>query len=220
MEKLTDIKHPWKHHQMSQKPPRESILKRFFRWCWQIITAPFRLVWNIFRSLWNFFTNLILKIKTAIFRFFSAISNFFLRLKNAVVSVLRAFKNLLLSLRPRNQASWIILLLALIFAWQVLTSLEFPLIDSKKWQAVSLSNNQIYFGHLKEISHGYALLEGVYYLQAPSGPQGATNLVRLNEKIYGPENQIYIPKEQIIFWENLGEESRVVKAIGQIEINN
>lgn len=220
MEKLTDIKHPWRHQRAAQKPPRESWIKRFLKWCWQIITAPFRLIWSLLRSVWIFFVNLILKIKAAISAFFStifsAVSGFFLTLRNAAVFILRAFKNFLLSLWPRNQASWIVLLLALIFLWQVLTSLEFPLVDSKKWQAVSLSNTQIYFGHLKEISGKYALLKDAYYLQAPSGTQTTTNLVRLEEKLYGPENQIYIPKEQIVFWENLQENSQVVRAIEQI----
>lgn len=217
MEKLTDIKHPWKHQQASPKPPRESIFKRFFRWCWRIITAPFRLVWNIL-------TAIIMAIKAAVIWLFSGvskslsgISGLFLKLKNGIVFVLRVFKNALLSLWPRSQAGWIILILALILAWQVLTSLEFPLIESRKWQAVTLINNQVYFGHLKEISGEYAVLEDAYYLQAPSGNQTTTNLVKLKEKIYGPENQIYIPKEQIIFWENLGEESQVIKAIRQIE---
>lgn len=217
MEKLTDIKHPWKHQQSSSKPPRESILKRFFRWCWGIITAPFRLVWNIFAGIVIATTKAIAWLLSGIYKSLSGISGLFLKLKSGIVFVLRIFKNTLLSLWPRSQAGWIILILALIFAWQVLTSLEFPLIESQKWQAITLSNNQVYFGHLKEISGKYAVLEDAYYLQAPSGSQTTTNLVKLKEKIYGPENQIYIPKEQIIFWENLGEESQVIKAIQQIE---
>lgn len=208
MEKLTDIKHPWKHQQMSQRPPRESIFKRFIKWCWSVITAPFRLIWSLIRAIWNLITRLFAGITTAIFALFT-------KSKSGGLTIGRTIKNLLLSLWPRSQAGWIIFLLVLVFLWQVLTSLEFPLIDSNKWQAVTLSNNQIYFGRLQEVSKEYATLKDVYYLQAPSGSQTTTNLVQLNEKIYGPENQMYIPKQQIIFWENLGENSQVVKAIEQ-----
>ncbi|MDP3999281.1 MAG: hypothetical protein Q8P76_01645 [bacterium] len=209
MEKLTDIKHPWKHQQMGQRPPRESIFKRFIKWCWSIITAPFRLIWSLIRALWNLITRLLSGIVTAISALFS-------KSKSGGSAIGRAVKNFVAFLWPRSQAGWIILLLTLVFLWQVLTSLEFPLIDSNKWQAITLSNNQVYFGRLQEVSNEYATLKDVYYLQAPSGSQTTTNLVKLSEKIYGPENQIYIPKEQIVFWENLGENSQVIKAIEQI----
>lgn len=92
------------------------------------------------------------------------------------------------------------------------------------WQAVFLSNGQVYFGLMRPSLGSYVTLSKVYYLQVgqqlqPPGQQAQPDirLVRLGGELHGPQNTMHILRSQIIFWENLREDSRVVQGIKQIE---
>ncbi len=87
-------------------------------------------------------------------------------------------------------------------------------IDSNIYQAIFLTNDQIYFGRLKNISSDYLILSDVYY--AKVNENGAGQLVKLGEgEPHGPRGEMIINKNQILFWENLKPDSPVVKAIKQ-----
>ncbi len=95
---------------------------------------------------------------------------------------------------------------------------DFPSVSEAKWQAVFLTNNQVYFGHLQNYDRGYAALRGIYYLQAqpPVQPEQAApnmNLVKFGSELHGPEDMMFIPKNQILFWENMRADSQVVRTI-------
>lgn len=93
---------------------------------------------------------------------------------------------------------------------------EFPSVDKDKWQAVFLENGQVYFGHLREYDQNFVRLSEVYYLKESANLQdGDTNLnlIRLGGEVHGPEDEMFIAKDSIVYWENLKETSRVVKSI-------
>ncbi|OGY64400.1 MAG: hypothetical protein A3B92_02625 [Candidatus Harrisonbacteria bacterium RIFCSPHIGHO2_02_FULL_42_16] len=123
----------------------------------------------------------------------------------------------------RNLAGWLALLIILALVWKllvffnVLPSSTFPKVDREKWQAVFLNNGQSYFGHLQEVNREYAILKDIYYLRVPdqqsAEPQSNINLVKLGSELHGPEDIMYIPKNQISFWENMRADSAVVKVI-------
>lgn len=102
------------------------------------------------------------------------------------------------------------------------------------YQAVFLTNGQVYFGHMTKINGSYYQLSDVYYLQQSvqqpetaadtkkdSAAQDATDeqasfsIIRLGEEIHQPDNGMVISKDQILYWENLSTNSRVVDAIAQ-----
>ena len=92
----------------------------------------------------------------------------------------------------------------------------FPQIAEQKWQAVFLTNNQVYFGKLKDYDAKYLTLSKVYYLRTAEDLQNTSstlNLVKLGGELHGPEDVIFVPKSSVLFWENLKESSRVVQAI-------
>ena len=99
------------------------------------------------------------------------------------------------------------------------SSTSFPSVEAAKWQAVFLSNNQVYFGKLQNLDEGYVTLSDVYYLQTASELQQAQsagsnlNLIKLGGEVHGPEDTIYIPKSSVLFWENMKDTSRVVQTI-------
>ncbi len=90
----------------------------------------------------------------------------------------------------------------------------------KQYQAVFLTNGQVYFGKLKGTSGNYITLKDVFYIQsnpqqagASASPQPQLSLVQLGNEIHGPESQMQIANNQVIFWENLKSDSKVVQAI-------
>ena len=89
-------------------------------------------------------------------------------------------------------------------------------IDQDAYQAVFLMNDQIYFGHLKNISSDYLLLSDVYYVRINEG--GAGQLVKLGVgEPHGPKDEMIINQDQILFWENMRFDSQVVKTIQSIQ---
>lgn len=122
---------------------------------------------------------------------------------------------------------WAGLLVVLLIVWKLLMLFDwapsptFPLVDKDKWQAVFLSDGQVYFGHLREKNWDYAVLKKTYYFRAadqqPAKQQQQINLVKLGNELHGPEDEMYIPKNQILYWENLKSDSQVVRIISQLE---
>ncbi len=85
-------------------------------------------------------------------------------------------------------------------------------IDPVAYQAVFLTNDQIYFGHLKNISQDYLILSDVYYVKVDES--GAGQLVKLGViEPHGPNDKMIINQDQVLFWENLKADSQVTKTI-------
>lgn len=96
------------------------------------------------------------------------------------------------------------------------------------YQAVFLNNGQVYFGHLTPMGD-YFRLEDVYYIRQDVQDTSGTNtndtntseeqsqfsVIRLGEEIHQPENLMIINEDDIMFWENLQSDSRVVAAIAE-----
>ena len=115
---------------------------------------------------------------------------------------------------------WIVGLLALSLAFGVfnISSLgSFPSVPPAQWQAVFLTNNQVYFGKLVNYDNTYVTLTDVYYLRTASDldQSGGTslNLIKLGGELHGPEDVMYIPKANVLFWENMKDSSQVVQTI-------
>ena len=94
--------------------------------------------------------------------------------------------------------------------------------DRGTYQAVFLANDQVYFGHLSYWPfRSTATLSDIYYLRAdkPLQPQGQNQdqlnmeLVKFGKEAHGPEDKMVIPKNQILFWEDLRDDSRVTQTI-------
>lgn len=100
-------------------------------------------------------------------------------------------------------------------------------VDTSKYQALFMTNGQVYFGKLSKISSDYAELTNVYYLQVQQDVQPApeqkdttqpqVSLTKLGNELHGPTDRMFISRDQILFWENLKDDSTVVKAIKDYE---
>lgn len=97
-------------------------------------------------------------------------------------------------------------------------------IEADKYQAVFMTNGQVYFGKLADINRTYADLTEVYYLQVQQAVQPAAtdqksqvSLTKLGSELHGPTDKMHISRDQILFWENLKDDSTVVKAIKEYQ---
>lgn len=98
------------------------------------------------------------------------------------------------------------------------------------YQAVFLTNGQVYFGKIIKMTTELVQLSDIYYLQVqqpiqppekpeekPSlesqGDQPKLTLVKLGNEIHGPTDSMNINRDHILFWEDLKESGQVIEAI-------
>ncbi|MES2315747.1 MAG: hypothetical protein V4486_03385 [Patescibacteria group bacterium] len=135
-----------------------------------------------------------------------------------------------------KKSVWVVLLIIIIGAGAFYfffggSSLFSPQ-NENSYQAVFLTNGQAYFGKLST-SGSWIVLKDVYYLEAkdalqPEGvvtdakspvpvanPQQKIQLVQLGGELHGPEGQMFIEKDKVLFWENMKSDSKVLEAIKQ-----
>jgi len=98
-------------------------------------------------------------------------------------------------------------------------------IDKSKYQAVFFTNGQVYFGKLSTMNDSYLKLTDIYYLQTQSDSNSEANpqetssdqsdvqLVKLGKEIHGPEDEMIISKDQLLFYENIKADGKVGQSI-------
>jgi hypothetical protein len=106
-------------------------------------------------------------------------------------------------------------------------------VKSKQFQAVFLSNGQVYFGKISNVSNNTVVLKDIFYLQVnnnstngsstnvQSGSTAAgsqqVSLAKLGSELHGPDDVMYINRSQVLFWENLKNSGKVVDAINKYQ---
>lgn len=96
-------------------------------------------------------------------------------------------------------------------------------VETSGYQAVFLTNNQVYFGKITDMNGSYVTLANIYYLQVVQPLQGTTqteaqkqqqiSLIKLGKELHGPTDEMHINRDQILFYEDLRSDSDVIKAI-------
>ncbi|HEV8470164.1 MAG TPA: hypothetical protein VGR46_11190 [Candidatus Limnocylindria bacterium] len=84
-------------------------------------------------------------------------------------------------------------------------------IDRNAYQAVFLTNGSTYFGKLQEQGGDWFLLLDVFYLNASE--QSGTQLIKRGNEPQGPREPMIIPRAQVLFIENLRDDSDIVALI-------
>jgi hypothetical protein len=102
--------------------------------------------------------------------------------------------------------------------------------DKGKYQSVFLTNGQVYFGKITYYDSSYVELSDIYYLQViPVLQQGEENnqnnnknpqeqkselsLVKLGNELHGPTDRMIINRDQVVFVEDMKDDSKVTDAI-------
>ena len=99
-------------------------------------------------------------------------------------------------------------------------------INQSRYQAVFLLNGQIYFGKLEDANDRSFRLTHIYYPQAQSDTSKSTDetaaqqtqqngiqLIKLGKEVHGPEDEMFISKDQVLYYENLTADSKVAQLI-------
>jgi len=105
------------------------------------------------------------------------------------------------------------------------------------YQAVFLTNGQVYFGKISGGDNNYVTLKDIYYLQVVQPPlqgqqgdaqthattsqdqQTQISLVKLGQELHGPVDEMHISRSQILFYEDLKNDGKVVEAIKSYQAN-
>ena len=96
--------------------------------------------------------------------------------------------------------------------------------DEKLYQVVLLNNDQAFFGKLHNLRGQYPYLTDVYYLKSTGPTTDATGrlldsnqsynvIKRGTNEIHSPTDSLYLNSKNIIYWENVGADSLVMKGI-------
>ena len=108
-------------------------------------------------------------------------------------------------------------------------------VKDDRYQAVFLDNGQVYFGKLSDTSNDYVRLTNIYYLQVNQtvqpeqveegqtptpNSQSQISLAKLGNELHGPEDEMFIRSDKIVFWENLKPGGQVTTAIVDYVNNN
>lgn len=96
-------------------------------------------------------------------------------------------------------------------------------VTQAEYQAVFLSNGQVYFGEITNKNAKYVVMNDIYYLQLkrplqeqkPGEPaqQPDLTLIKLGNELHGPMDRMEINQDHVLFIENLKDDSKVVTAI-------
>jgi hypothetical protein len=109
------------------------------------------------------------------------------------------------------------------WGWQKVFGGAETQVKSGQYQALFLTNGQVYFGKLSSVSDQYVKLTDIYYLQVQQSVQPTdktsnsqspqVSLAKLGSELHGPEDQMEVNRDQVLFWENLKNDGKVVQAI-------
>lgn len=140
----------------------------------------------------------------------------------------------------KNVKSWKIAQVALLFCVTILivavvwfvalggNKRESSYVDDSKLQAVFLNGGQVYFGKINDLNGKFISMEKIYYLRVnqqvqPNQSNSSSNdisLVKLGCELHGPQDNMVINREQVIFWENLKDDGQVAKAVKTYQEQN
>jgi len=101
---------------------------------------------------------------------------------------------------------------------------------SDKYQAVFLTNGQVYFGKLEDKAGDYVKLTDIYYLQSKDqekvkqetaqSQEPNLTLIKLGKELHAPADEMNISKQQVLFWEDITKDGKVMKAIEEYKSSN
>ncbi len=84
-------------------------------------------------------------------------------------------------------------------------------IDRNAYQAVFLANGSTYFGKLQEQGSDWFVMTDVFYISVSD--QSGTQLIKRGTEPQGPKEPMIISRQQVLFIENMREDSDIVALI-------
>lgn len=115
------------------------------------------------------------------------------------------------------QAALIMAAAILLAAW--ITTRAHSVSFDKPYQAVLLSNGQVYYGRLEGYGTSKPILREVYYVQVSTNPQTheSTNILLKRGREWHEPDRMYINPNQIMLVEPVGTDSKVADLIRKLK---
>jgi len=120
-------------------------------------------------------------------------------------------------------------IIATIFIRAMYHHITYAGIDTKRYQAVYLTNDDVYFGKVHMLVNGDTLLTDVFRVQATtsttndqsssatkataSDDSSGIRLIKPGKELHAPDDTMLIKKDSILFVENLKTDGKVTQAI-------
>ncbi|OYW86536.1 hypothetical protein B7Z17_00155 [Candidatus Saccharibacteria bacterium 32-49-10] len=103
-------------------------------------------------------------------------------------------------------------------AWFGVRYFAYEGIDTSRYQAVYLDNENVYFGKVHYMANGDLLLQDVFRVQAAESTEsGATaadvRLIKPGNELHAPDDTMRITRSKVVFIENLKTDGKVTQAI-------
>jgi flagellar basal body-associated protein FliL len=95
-------------------------------------------------------------------------------------------------------------------------------VDPDRYQALFLTNGQVYFGKLSQADDKTVKINDIYYLHITQQVQPESEqqteaeppqLIKLGEELHKPDDEMFIDRSQVSFWENIKDDGKVAEAI-------
>lgn len=137
----------------------------------------------------------------------------------------------------RSKMPWLVLIIVVVvlavvgvlFRDKLFSSAGGATAGASNYDAVFLTNGQVYFGKLTGATGQYVTLNDIFYLQV-SPAQGSNQnqaqaqaqqltLIKLGSELHGPIDEMKINRDQILFYEALKKDGQVVKKIEEYKAN-
>jgi hypothetical protein len=108
------------------------------------------------------------------------------------------------------------------------TNAQAKQINNKEYQAVFLTNGQVYFGKIDTLNSKFISLTHVFYIENQNSSSTSTTATTSNNytlrklgvsELHAPEDKMVINGDQVSFWENLKDSSQVVTKIKEYYSN-
>lgn len=107
-----------------------------------------------------------------------------------------------------------------LIAWYTLRPSAQPL-NANQYQVVYLTGGQMFFGKLQNTDGDYLYMKSPYTAQSTTASaddktkaaEPTTTLLRVKDQLYGPDDTVAVKSSQVVFWQNLRDDSKVTQAL-------
>jgi len=85
------------------------------------------------------------------------------------------------------------------------------------YQAVALTNGQVFFGRIDSLDGNYTVLHDVFYIQSRQNPESkevANVLIKRGAEAHTPDRMV-INRQQVLLIEPVGTDSRIARLIAE-----
>lgn len=133
---------------------------------------------------------------------------------------------------PKKLNRWLVIALIVLavavlswLAWTKLLGGVSTTINSGRHQAVLLANGQTYFGKLSVVDGDFFKLTDIFYVQSDQAGEEEANssnmqLVKRGEEVFGPQDPMVISRDQVVYFENIKDDSQVSQLMKEYKANN